>query len=113
MLATPVTFRDLCITGADKAVPGTSDDATREILGYSCRKKTILINADGRSEIYEAWVTDRIQTPYRILNGLENLLGGFPLEIEMKQSAQTGFYVRYKAVEIRNIVDEKIFKVPE
>ncbi|MBK8555488.1 MAG: DUF4412 domain-containing protein [Lewinellaceae bacterium] len=116
-LVTPVTLEELSVAGAEfeDYVAENIKSKGKTILGYPCREVRIrLVDGAASSQRVHAWVTDDIHTPCRIANGLESLLGGFPLEITFNMgSGAQGDQVVYKAVDISPAVNADMLKLPE
>ena len=116
-LVTPVTLEELSVAGAEfeDYVAENIKSEGKMILGYPCREVRIrLIEGGASSQRVHAWVTDQIHTPCRIANGLESLLGGFPLEMTFIMGDDPdGDKVVYRAVDIKPQVDKAMLKLPE
>jgi hypothetical protein len=116
-LVTPVSIEELAVGGAEIEDFALEDSLTetKVILGHVCRAVHILPKeSTGSTQSIKAWVTDDIVTPFRIANGLEDLLGGFPLEIEFTLGVEESHdHISYRAVEIRDSAPDAVFLLPK
>ncbi|HIB49541.1 MAG TPA: DUF4412 domain-containing protein [Flavobacteriaceae bacterium] len=80
-------------------------DATKEILGYTC-KKAIMTDMEGNTAIF--WYTEKIKRPEGISQMPDDLPG---LSLQFESSPQGGVTLTYTAIEVKKKVDMSEYNV--
>ena len=86
--------------------------APRDILGYPCNYITIEPAEPGSGLRISAWVTNKIQSPFKVLAGMEKYFPGFPLDCTVMQTGAMEKVV-YRAYAVEKEAPEVMFVVPE
>jgi len=115
-MALPMTMDEFAIETAVVEYHAIGVDAPgRTILGYLCYRMFIEPKSPDEGGLYlDAWVTNKIRSPFKMLAGLEQVIPGFPLELAISQSrGQESGSIRYRALSVEKEAPEIIFRIPE
>jgi hypothetical protein len=112
----PMTMEEFAVETANVQYHAIGVDAPgRTILGYPCYRMFIEPQSPDEGGLYlDAWVTNKIRSPFKMLAGLEQLIPGFPLELAIRQSrGQESGSIRYQALSVEKDAPEAMFQIPE
>jgi hypothetical protein len=112
-MVVPIAMEDVSASTDELGYKVIMEDAEpRDILGYPCNYITIEPAEPGGGLRISAWVTDKIQSPFKVPAGMEKYFPGFPLDCTVMQAGGTEKVV-YRAYAVEKEAPEVMFVVPQ
>ncbi len=108
----PISLEEISASSEELDYKVTMLDVTRDILGYTCKPVRIQpADPTAGGLRISAWVTTEIDSPFKVLAGMEKYFPGFPLECSVKQAEGTEEVV-YRAFAVEKNAPEALFVIP-